>query len=160
MTAQLRQETAAFVRQTRRYALTFLVALALSAGWLAIADTPLMRGFGVTALGASVLLSAAGLLHWWRGTRFAADVTAALETGRPIDGLRGRIARSIGWLRRAQNAGLVLGTTVVIAAARNDGEYAAGAAFGIVTLLVAEQVLDHAAEQRAERFQKLLGSAR
>ena len=52
-----------------------------------------------------------------------------------------------------------LSIAVIVSAVRKDTELASGIAFGLVSLLVVEQVLDHAAEERAERFGKLLESA-
>jgi len=160
VTAQIRQESQAFVRDARRRALGLLAVAAVAAGWLVLATSPLARGFGTTALAAAGVLSAVSLVQWWRGTRFAAEVIAALESGASVTGLRERLVRSAAWLRRMQNAGLVLGIAVIISAIRKDTELASGAAFGIVTMLIVEQFLDHSAEERAQRFDKLLGSAR
>lgn len=160
MSAQIRQETQTFVRESRRRALGLLAVAGLVAGWLALAASPLARGFGMTALAAAGALAAVSLVQWWRGTRFVSDVIAALDGGQPVTGLRERLARSVAWLRRAQTAGLVMGVAVIVQAVRKDTEFGSGAAFGLVSLLVLEQVLDHAAEERAERFDKLLESAR
>lgn len=160
MTAQIRQETDAFVRDARRRALGLVAAAGLAAVWLGLAASPLARGFGLATLSAAGALSAVAMFQWWRGTRFVAEVTAALDAGGAVAELRGRLARSIAWLRRVQNAALVTGIAVIVQAVRKDTEFGSGVAFGLVSMIVLEQVLDNAAVERAERFDKLLESAR
>lgn len=160
MTAQIRQETETFVREARRRALGLSAGAALAAAVLALATSPLAYGFGVTALAAASALAMVAFVQWWRGARFAREVLGAIETRQPTHGLRARLARSVAWLRNIQNAGLVLGVAVIISAVRRDTELSSGAAFGIVSMLVIEQFLDHAAAERAERFGKLLETTR
>ncbi len=160
MSAQIRQETQAFVRDAGRRTLGLAAAAGIAALWLALGASPMARGFGTTALAAAGALAVVSFVQWRRGTRFVADVIAALDSGASVAALRERLARSIAWLRRMQTAGLVLGIAVIISAVRRDTELASGAAFGVVSLLVVEQLLDHGAEERAQRFGKLLESAR
>lgn len=159
MSAQIRQETELFVREARRRALGLVAVLGGAVAWLALAASPMARGFGLAATSATGALLLAALVQWWRGTRLRTDVTAALAEGRAVDDLRARLARSIAWLRRVQNAALVFGVIVIVSAVRKDTELDSGVAFGLVAAIVLEQILDHAAVQRAERFDKLLEAA-
>ncbi|MBL9016719.1 MAG: hypothetical protein JNL83_21205 [Myxococcales bacterium] len=160
MSAQIRQESQAFVRDARRRTIGLAAATGVAAVWLALAASPMAQGFGTTALVAAGALAAVSLVQWWRGARFTTQVIAALERGEPVAEFRVKLARSVAWLHRVQNAALVLGIAVIVSAVRTDTELASGAAFGVISLLIVEQLLDHAAVERAERFDRLLASAR
>lgn len=166
MLEPIRQATEANAREARARAIRVVRGgaggVALAAIAYAIARSAFSAGFGVAVLVAAAMLSAAALVRAAESKRLALSVLAAVDTADErqailaIEAARIRTARIVGLYRLAQNIGLALGMFVVIGAAMVGGPFFEGLAVGAVLAVLAEQAMDHDAEERAARYASTL----
>jgi hypothetical protein len=120
-----------------------------------ISGNAFVRGFGVAVLASMAALSLLTGARWLERRRLAVSVLAALSTNAAqsaIDAARTETQRIVSLYRLAQKLALLIGTVIAIGGVVLDGPFLGGIVAGAVLALLVEQVLDHNAEVRAERY--------
>jgi hypothetical protein len=136
--------------------------LLLAAALHAVGRDGFSRGFGLTALLLAVMLSSTAGSLLLRDPPHQARLVAALQGTDARAVLAGEAARMAEVIRKYpyyRNGALALGLLALAGAALSRIGWVAGAAAGVLLLVVAQLTIDHYSEARATRYAGQLGAA-
>jgi hypothetical protein len=150
-------------RQEMYAILAFSLVLVLAAGALHVAARDgFSRGFGIVALLVAVLLSSTAGSLLLRDPPKEARLLAAVrgaDPGPALEAEAGRMAEVIRKYPLYRYAALALGFLAIVAVASVRRGSVAGAAAGVLLLVVAQWTIDHYSEARARRYAERLSPA-
>jgi hypothetical protein len=150
-------------RQEMYAILAFSLGLVVVAGVLhAAARDGFSRGFGVASLVLAVLLSSTAVSLLIRDPPHEARLVAATQGGQGRAALLAEADRIADVIRKYplyRGAAIVLGLVALVAVVTMRRGTVAGAAAGLLLLVVAQWTIDHYSEERARRYAARLGEA-
>jgi hypothetical protein len=150
-------------RQEMYVILAFSLLLLAAAGALHLAARDgFSRGFGVVALFVAAILSSTAVSLLLRDPPHEARLVAAVTGPGAATALAAESARMAEVIRKYplyRTAALVLGLIALVAVALVRRGWVAGAAAGVLLLVVAQWTIDHYSEERAARYAARLGVA-
>jgi hypothetical protein len=150
-------------RQEMYAILAFSLLLLLAAGALHLAARDgFSRGLGVVALLVAAILSSTAVSLLLRDPPHAARLLAAVQgpdAGPALAAEATRMAEVIRNYPLYRTAALGLGLLALVAVALVRRGWVAGAAAGVLLLVVAQWTIDHYSEERARRYVERLGQA-
>jgi membrane-associated PAP2 superfamily phosphatase len=140
---------------------SLLLVLAASGLWLAARDG-FSRGFGIAAVVVALALSTTAVSLLLRDPPHEARLAAAVKgpgASAAIAAEADRMAEVVRTYPIYRGAALALGLLALLAVALSRRGWVAGAAAGVLLLVVAQWTIDHYSEERASAYARRLDEA-